>query len=59
VGCDAGTLNAARIKGSHAAIKTGMLAAEADCRGAAAGRSGRRAQRLPGGLRRRAGCTPN
>ena len=25
VGCDAGTLNAARIKGSHAAIKTGML----------------------------------
>jgi len=29
VGCDAGTLNAARIKGSHAAIKTGMLAAEA------------------------------
>jgi electron-transferring-flavoprotein dehydrogenase len=26
VGCDAGTLNAARIKGSHAAIKTGMLA---------------------------------
>ena len=29
VGCDAGTLNAARIKGSHAAIKTGMLCAEA------------------------------
>jgi electron-transferring-flavoprotein dehydrogenase len=29
VGCDAGTLNAARIKGSHAAIKSGMLAAEA------------------------------
>jgi electron-transferring-flavoprotein dehydrogenase len=29
VGCDAGYLNAARIKGSHAAIKTGMLAAEA------------------------------
>jgi electron-transferring-flavoprotein dehydrogenase len=29
IGCDAGTLNAARIKGSHAAIKTGMLAAEA------------------------------
>jgi len=29
VGCEAGTLNAARIKGSHAAIKTGMLAAEA------------------------------
>ena len=29
VGCEAGYLNASRIKGSHAAIKTGMLAAEA------------------------------
>jgi len=29
VGCDAGFLNVSRIKGSHAAIKTGMLAAEA------------------------------
>jgi electron-transferring-flavoprotein dehydrogenase len=29
VGCDAGFMNAARIKGSHAAIKTGMLAADA------------------------------
>ena len=29
VGCDAGFLNFARIKGSHAAIKTGMLAADA------------------------------
>ena len=29
VGCEAGFLNFARIKGSHAAIKTGMLAAEA------------------------------
>ncbi|MGO4762321.1 4Fe-4S dicluster domain-containing protein [Cupriavidus sp. 2KB_3] len=29
VGCDAGYLNASRIKGSHAAIKTGMMAAEA------------------------------
>ena len=29
VGCDAGFLNFSRIKGSHAAIKTGMLAAEA------------------------------
>lgn len=28
VGCEAGFLNASRIKGSHAAIKTGMLAAE-------------------------------
>ena len=29
VGCDAGYLNFARIKGSHAAMKTGMLAAQA------------------------------
>ncbi|MDR3455603.1 MAG: electron transfer flavoprotein-ubiquinone oxidoreductase [Rhodoferax sp.] len=29
VGCDAGFLNFSRIKGSHAAIKTGMLAADA------------------------------
>lgn len=29
VGCDAGLLNAARIKGSHSAIKSGALAAEA------------------------------
>jgi electron-transferring-flavoprotein dehydrogenase len=40
VGCDAGTLNAARIKGSHAALKTGMLAAEAIAPALAAGRSG-------------------
>ena len=38
VGCDAGYLNAARIKGSHAAIKTGMLAAEAAFDAIAAGR---------------------
>ncbi|MDI9336611.1 MAG: electron transfer flavoprotein-ubiquinone oxidoreductase, partial [Gammaproteobacteria bacterium] len=29
VGCEAGFLNVSRIKGSHAAIKSGMLAAEA------------------------------
>ena len=29
VGCEAGYLNSSRIKGSHAAIKTGMLAADA------------------------------
>ena len=29
VGCEAGYLNASRIKGSHAALKTGMLAADA------------------------------
>lgn len=29
VGCDAGTLNVAKIKGSHTAMKSGMIAAEA------------------------------
>lgn len=39
IGCDAGYLNASRIKGSHAAIKTGMLAAEAAFEAIVAGRS--------------------
>ena len=39
IGCEAGFMNAARIKGSHAAIKTGMLAAEAIAEALAAGRS--------------------
>ena len=39
VGCDAGYMNAARIKGSHAAIKTGMLAAEALAAALQAGRA--------------------
>ena len=39
VGCDAGFLNASRIKGSHAAIKTGMLAAEAAFEAVGAGRT--------------------
>ena len=38
IGCEAGYLNAARIKGSHAAIKTGMLAAEAAYDALTAGR---------------------
>ncbi len=38
IGCDAGYLNGARIKGSHAAIKSGMLAAEAAFAAVAAGR---------------------
>ncbi len=38
VGCDAGTMNAARIKGSHAAIKSGMLAADAVFAAVVAGR---------------------
>ncbi|WDG11918.1 electron transfer flavoprotein-ubiquinone oxidoreductase [Vibrio campbellii] len=29
IGCDAGTLNVAKIKGSHTAMKSGLLAAEA------------------------------
>ncbi|MFM2614218.1 electron transfer flavoprotein-ubiquinone oxidoreductase [Vibrio campbellii] len=29
IGCDAGTLNVAKIKGNHAAMKSGLLAAEA------------------------------
>jgi electron-transferring-flavoprotein dehydrogenase len=40
IGCDAGYLNAARIKGSHAAMKTGMLAADAAYEAVTAGRSG-------------------
>ena len=39
VGCDAGFLNAPRIKGSHAAIKSGMLAAEAAFDALASGRA--------------------
>ncbi|MFA5598827.1 MAG: electron transfer flavoprotein-ubiquinone oxidoreductase [Pusillimonas sp.] len=39
VGCEAGFLNASRIKGSHAAIKTGALAAEAAVQALMAGRS--------------------
>ncbi|HEY0201638.1 MAG TPA: electron transfer flavoprotein-ubiquinone oxidoreductase [Burkholderiaceae bacterium] len=38
VGCDAGYLNVSRIKGSHAAIKSGMLAAEAAFDAIVAGR---------------------
>jgi len=40
LGCDAGFLNAARIKGSHAAIKSGLLAADAVCEAVAADRRG-------------------
>jgi electron-transferring-flavoprotein dehydrogenase len=40
IGDDAGFLNASRIKGSHAAIKSGMLAAEAVFDALAAGRIG-------------------
>ena len=39
IGCDAGFLNTSRIKGSHAAMKTGMLAAEAAFAALGAGRA--------------------
>ncbi|NDC09358.1 MAG: electron transfer flavoprotein-ubiquinone oxidoreductase [Oxalobacteraceae bacterium] len=39
IGCDAGFLNASRIKGSHAAMKSGMLAAEAAFDAIVAGRT--------------------
>ncbi|MCD6664089.1 MAG: electron transfer flavoprotein-ubiquinone oxidoreductase [Comamonas sp.] len=38
IGCDAGFLNVSRIKGSHSAIKTGMLAADAAFEAIVAGR---------------------
>jgi electron-transferring-flavoprotein dehydrogenase len=39
IGCEAGFLNASRIKGNHAAMKSGMLAADAASDAIAAGRS--------------------
>ncbi len=39
IGCDAGFLNAARIKGSHAAIKSGMLVADAAYAAVTSGRA--------------------
>ncbi|AEY02785.1 electron transfer flavoprotein-ubiquinone oxidoreductase [Oceanimonas sp. GK1] len=42
LGCDAGTLNGARIKGIHTAMKSGLLAAEALVPALAAGRRGDR-----------------
>lgn len=38
IGCDAGFLNVSRIKGSHAALKTGMLAAQTTFDAIVAGR---------------------
>ena len=40
IGCSAGFVNVARIKGSHNAMKTGMLAAEAAFAAIGAGRAG-------------------
>jgi electron-transferring-flavoprotein dehydrogenase len=47
VGDDAGFLNASRIKGSHAAIKTGMLAAESAFAALQAGRAHDELQSYP------------
>ena len=52
VGCEAGMLNAARIKGSHAAIKSGMLAAEAAAAALKAGRSGDELSAYPEAFRK-------
>ncbi|REL36006.1 electron transfer flavoprotein-ubiquinone oxidoreductase [Thalassotalea euphylliae] len=40
VGCDAGTMNAAKIKGNHAAMKSGLLAAETIVEALASGDEG-------------------
>jgi electron-transferring-flavoprotein dehydrogenase len=51
IGCDAGFLNASRIKGSHAAIKSGMLAADAAFAAAGDGRSGDKLDAYPAAFR--------
>ena len=51
LGDDAGFLNASRIKGSHAAIKSGMLAADAAFAAIQAGRSGDELAAYPGAFR--------
>ena len=40
LGCDAGTLNGSKIKGSHTAMKSGMLGAEAVFEALKDGKSG-------------------
>jgi electron-transferring-flavoprotein dehydrogenase len=51
VGDDAGLLNAARIKGTHTAIKSGMLAAEAAFEALAQGRAGDELAAYPSAFR--------
>jgi electron-transferring-flavoprotein dehydrogenase len=51
IGCEAGFLNAARIKGSHAAIKSGMLAAEAAFNALRVGRQGDELSAYPSAYR--------
>ena len=52
IGDDAGFLNASRIKGTHGAIKTGMLAAEAAFEALGAGRAGDELAAYPEAFRR-------
>ncbi|GJH21398.1 electron transfer flavoprotein-ubiquinone oxidoreductase [Caballeronia novacaledonica] len=52
VGDDAGFLNASRIKGSHAALKTGMLAADAAFDALQAGRESDELEAYPESFRR-------
>jgi electron-transferring-flavoprotein dehydrogenase len=51
IGDDAGFLNASRIKGSHAAMKSGMLAAEAVCEALQSGREGDELNTYPAAFR--------
>jgi electron-transferring-flavoprotein dehydrogenase len=51
IGDEAGFLNASRIKGSHAAIKTGMLAADAAFEAVQAGRQGDELSAYPAAFR--------
>jgi len=51
IGDDAGFLNASRIKGSHGAIKSGMMAAEAAHTALAAGRSADALEAYPAAFR--------
>jgi electron-transferring-flavoprotein dehydrogenase len=52
IGDDAGFLNASRIKGSHCAIKSGMLAAEAACEALKGGRAGDELAAYPAAFRK-------
>jgi electron-transferring-flavoprotein dehydrogenase len=51
IGDDAGFLNASRIKGTHCAMKSGMLAAEATAEALQNGRSGDELERYPEAFR--------
>ena len=55
IGCAAGFVNLPRIKGSHNAMKTGMLAAEAAFAALGGGPRRRRARRLRAAYARKSG----